>query len=198
VGMPLQGTSVSLSSDGNMAIVGGPSDNIETGAAWVWTRNGGVWTQQGNKLVGAGAVGDGGQGRSVALSGDGNTAIVGGLYDNSGIGAAWFFIRATPTNTHDFNDDGYSDIAWRDTAGDTAIWLMNGAAVLNAGGLGNVPANWSITLTGDYNGDGLSDLLWRDNFGNTAIWFINGATVASTGAIGNVPTNWTVQSVNVE
>ena len=43
--------------DGNTAIVGGYSDNGDAGAAWVWTRSGGVWTQQGSKLVGTGAVG---------------------------------------------------------------------------------------------------------------------------------------------
>jgi cytochrome b len=36
--------------------VGGPFDNWNTGAAWVYTRSNGVWTQQGNKLVGSGAV----------------------------------------------------------------------------------------------------------------------------------------------
>ena len=43
-----------------------------------------------------------------------------------------------PTNTHDFNGDMISDIAWRDTSGDIAIWLMNGATVASAGGLGNL------------------------------------------------------------
>jgi hypothetical protein len=50
-----QGFSVALSGDGNTAIVGGPSDNNGIGAAWVFTRSGGVWTQQGDKLVGSGA-----------------------------------------------------------------------------------------------------------------------------------------------
>ena len=53
------------------------------GAAWVFTRSGGVWTQQGSKLVGTGAVGDADLGSSVALSADGNTAIVGGPGDNA-------------------------------------------------------------------------------------------------------------------
>ena len=69
---------VSLSADGNTAIVGGFGDNSYAGAAWVWTRSGGVWTQQGPKLVGSGAVGTASQGISVSLSADGNTAIVGG------------------------------------------------------------------------------------------------------------------------
>src|ERR1035438_9043902 len=51
-----QGYSVALSADGNTALVGGPYDN-GAGAAWVWTRSVGVWTQQGPKLVGTGAGG---------------------------------------------------------------------------------------------------------------------------------------------
>ena len=77
-GRMLQGYSVALSADGNTAIVGGPNDNTAAGAAWVYTRSGGVWTQQGSKLVGTGAVGGAEQGYSVALSADGNTAMVGG------------------------------------------------------------------------------------------------------------------------
>src|SRR5450759_1100915 len=91
VGNAVQGQSVSLSADGNTAIVGGFSDNSDAGAAWVWTRSGGVWTQQGTKLVGSGATADARQGASVSLSGDGNTAIVGGFLDNSHAGAAWVF-----------------------------------------------------------------------------------------------------------
>jgi hypothetical protein len=77
-GAAQQGLSVAVSADGNTAIVGGPEDNSNTGAAWVFTRNAGVWTQEGPKLVGTGAAGTAGQGISVALSADGNTAIVGG------------------------------------------------------------------------------------------------------------------------
>jgi hypothetical protein len=101
VGSARQGNSVALSADGNTAIVGGPGDNPDSngdgaGATWVFNRNGGVWTQQGSKLVGTGAVGHGaGQGTSVAVSGDGNTVIVGGPYDNSDIGAAWVFVQPT-------------------------------------------------------------------------------------------------------
>ena len=94
-GSVYQGGSVSLSSDGNKAIVGGDGDS-PWGAAWVWTRSGGVWTQQGSKLVGTG--GDDGnnsgvyQGASVSLSSDGNTAIVGGPNANSLTGAAWIYV----------------------------------------------------------------------------------------------------------
>jgi hypothetical protein len=61
VGGARQGISVSLSADGNTAIVGGPFDNLSSlgvGAVWVFTRSNGVWSQQGPKLVGTGAVGE--------------------------------------------------------------------------------------------------------------------------------------------
>src|SRR5437660_8858 len=72
VGIVQQGVSVSLSADGNTAIVGGLLDSSQVGAAWVYTRSGGVWTQQGSKLVGSDGVGIPQQGVSVSLSADGN------------------------------------------------------------------------------------------------------------------------------
>jgi len=82
------GSAVAISADGNTAIAGVSLDSGLTGAAWVFTRSGGVWSQQGPKLVGTGAVGPAEQGWSVALSADGNTAIVAGGNDNNGVGAA--------------------------------------------------------------------------------------------------------------
>jgi uncharacterized protein (TIGR03437 family) len=86
------GWSVALSSDGNTALIGAPNENTSqfTGAAWVFTRAGGAWTQQ-QKLVGHNAVGSANQGLGVALSADGKTAVVGGPGDSSGTGAAWVF-----------------------------------------------------------------------------------------------------------
>jgi YVTN family beta-propeller protein len=62
--------------------VGGYGDNGNTGAAWVFIRSNGAWTQQ-SKLVGTGTIylNTTYQGISVALSADGNTAIVGGEGD---------------------------------------------------------------------------------------------------------------------
>src|SRR5262249_22322799 len=98
IGAALQGSSVALSGNGNTAIIGGPFDNSELGAAWVFTRvPGGNWAQQGAKLVGGNSVGGAQQGSSVALSADGNTAIVGGRADNGSVGAAWIFTRSGGT-----------------------------------------------------------------------------------------------------
>jgi phospholipase C len=92
-------------------------------------------------------------------------------------------------NTHDFNGDGKSDIAWRDTSsGNTMLWYMNGTRLLSSSMLGTVPTTWTIVGQRDFDGDGKADLLWRDTSGNVAIWFMNG----NQNAIGNVPTTWSV------
>jgi hypothetical protein len=85
-----QGVSVALSGDGSTALIGGKEDNVGAGATWVFTRSGDTWSQQGAKLIGTGATGNADQGASVALSGDGRTALIGGPGDN-GIGATWVF-----------------------------------------------------------------------------------------------------------
>jgi VCBS repeat protein len=199
VGIPTQGISVSLSADGNTALMGGWTDNFGTGAAWVFTRSNGVWTQLGNKLVGTGAVDLADQGLSVALSADGlSTAIIGGMRDNNNIGAAWVFtaLPKSRTNTHDLNGDGMSDIAWRDTSGNTAVWEMNGAAILNQNSsfVANVPAQWAIVGQRDFDGNGYADLLWHDTSGNVAIWEMAGTTVLNQNSsfVVNVATSWSI------
>jgi len=93
------GSGVALSADGNTALVGGPGENAGVGAAWVFTRSGSTWTQQGEKLTGAAEIGAARFGASVALSSDGNTALVGGPGENAGVGAAWAFTRSGSTWT---------------------------------------------------------------------------------------------------
>ena len=74
-------------------MIGGPEDDTATGAAWVFTRSAGVWSQQGPKLTG-GEEDNTEFGVLVALSADGNTALVGGWKDDGTKGAAWVFTRS--------------------------------------------------------------------------------------------------------
>ena len=117
-----QGLSVALSDDGNTALIGS-CDNSNTGAAWVWTRTGGVWTQQGPKLVGSGAVGAPRQGISVALSSDGNTALVGGLDDNADVGAAWVWTRSG------------------------GVWTQQGSKLVGSGAVGAARQGMAVALS---------------------------------------------------
>ena len=195
-----QGSSVALSVDGNTAAVGGWQDSSELGAVWVFTRSNGVWTQQGSRLVGTGVTGSLiQQGTSVAISADANTIIEGGPGDNSNLGAAWIFAQpgANPRPAaHDFNADGKSDILWRDTGGDAAIWTMSGGTILGGSGLGNVPTNWSVVGTRDFNGDGTADIIWRNTVGDVWIWLMGvsgtSVTISQSSVIGNEPTIWSV------
>jgi hypothetical protein len=98
---------VALSADGSTALIGGPESDVgpsssnggEVGAAWAFRRLGTNWATEGSALTGNGEKGDGDFGWSVALSAEGDTALIGGAYDNTpargqyGVGAAWVFRR---------------------------------------------------------------------------------------------------------
>ena len=93
-GAAKQGSAVAISGDGKTVLIGGPDDTGGAGAVWVFAGTNGRWRQQGTKLFGTGAVGNARQGAAVALSFDGNTALVGGPADDGGVGAVWVFTRA--------------------------------------------------------------------------------------------------------
>jgi uncharacterized protein (TIGR03437 family) len=147
-----QGASVALSADGNTAIVGGPTDYIDVGATWVFTRSGSTWTQQGSKLVGIGGSGRQLQGSSVALSADGNTALIGALYDSSNTGATWVFTRSGSTWTQlggklvGTGPNGAPDPGLQSSSlalsGDGKTALIGGPGA--DGGIGGV---WTFTLS---------------------------------------------------
>lgn len=168
-GAAVQGFSVSLSADGNTAIVGGYGDGGTVGAAWVYTRSGGVWTQQGNKLVGTGAVGaEVRQGCSVSLSADGNTAILGGFGDGTFAGAAWVFTRSG------------------------GVWTQQGGKLVGTGAAGSIVyQGYSVSLSGDGN----TAIVGADDDNNSVgagwvytrsggIWTQQGSKLVGTGAVG--------------
>ena len=167
VGPAAQGWSVALSADGNTAVVGGIVDNKLTGAAWIFTRNGGNWTQQGSKLVGTGAVGQGGQGSSVALSADSNTAVVGGPLDHSNTGAVWVYRR------------------------NGGVWTQQGSKLVGTGVVGRANQGSSVALSAD--GNTVIVGAAEDNLGNGAAWIFTrsggnwtqqGSKLVGTGAVG--------------
>jgi uncharacterized protein YjbI with pentapeptide repeats len=146
------GASVALSGDGTTALVGASGDDDNVGAAWVFTRSGATWSRQGPKLTVSDESGpiSGRFGSSVALSGDGSTALIGGWFDGEEAGAAWVFVRSAGTWTQQgpkltapgFGGDfGYSVALSLD--GDTALI---GSPQINAGeGAG---AAWAFTRSG--------------------------------------------------
>ena len=167
VGFPLQGYAVALSADGNTALVGGYADNGGAGAVWVFTRTGGVWSQQGTRLVAAGATGTAFQGFSVALSADGSTALVGGYEDNGLIGAAWVFARAA------------------------GVWTQQGAKLVGTGASGNAQQGSSVALSADGNTALVGGYADNDGLGaawvftrNAGVWTQQGNKLVGTNAVG--------------
>ena len=183
-----QGWAVALSADGNTAIVGGALDNKDSGAVWIFIRSGSIWTQQGPKLVGTGAVGAAQQGGAVALSADGNTAIVGGSYDDSVAGAVWVYTRSGTTWTQQgsklVGTGAYNGLAGAAQGSSVALSADGNTAMVGAPTDSNVRGSvWVYTRTGTtwtqqgskfagtgnigYSGQGGSVSLSAD--GNTAI-----------------------------
>ncbi len=197
-GAAFQGSSVALSSNGTTAIVGGSGDANGVGAAWVFTRSGSIWSQQGNKLVGTIEPHTaGGQGLSVALSGDGNTAIVGGLFDSNSNGAAWAFVR------------------------NGGVWSQLGSKLVGSGAIGAAFQGYSVALSADgatalvggyrdndqagaawvfvqsaahdFNGDGKSDILFRNTSSGAIVgWLMDHGTVTQARTVGTATASWQV------
>lgn len=120
------GSSVALSGDGDTALIGapyedgGPEQNEGPGSAWVFTRSEGEWStgpealampaadsapgacgketpEEGNDEEGKNEVAHACRyGISVALSQDGDTAVIGAPHARANSGAVFVFTRATP------------------------------------------------------------------------------------------------------
>jgi hypothetical protein len=88
--------SVSISADGNTAVMGSPDENGGIGAAYVFNRSGTIWSS-GTRLLGTPVSGTPYQGSSVSISGDGYTILIGAQYDSSNKGACWVFVRSAGT-----------------------------------------------------------------------------------------------------
>lgn len=156
-GTSLQGSSVALSSDGNTVAIGGCGDNGVSGAAWVYTRANGVWSQQGLKLTGSGASGSACQGASLSLSADGNTLLLGGSSDNNFTGAAWVFVRAN------------------------GVWTQQGGKLIGTGAQGAAFQGISAALSADGSEAFVGG--WQDNGSAGAAWAYN-RTGTSWGQVG--------------
>ncbi len=116
------GYSVSVS--GDTAVIGAYGKNSVQGAAYVFVRSGGVWSQQQELTATDGAASDS-FGYSVSLSGD--TAVIGAYSKNRAQGAAYVFVGSggqwsqqqelTASDGAVNNDFGYSV----SVSGDTAV-----------------------------------------------------------------------------
>ena len=141
--------------------------NITQMNGFYYTQSG---TQQGSKLLGTGATGAPSQGYSVALSSDGNTLAVGGIDDNSFIGATWVFTRSGST------------------------WTQQGSKLVGTGYVGTPSQGEAVSLSADgntlavggYGDNGLVGAVWVfTRSGST--WTQQGNKLVGTGYVGSTP-----------
>lgn len=166
------GYSTALSADGNTALVGGPFDNGLLGAAWVFTRDEGLWTQQGAKLVPGDHTGSSRFGWSASISSNGNTAAFGAPQDNATVGAAWVFRRGP--------------------SGHLIGWNQLGTGLVPSDVGGKAAVGSGVALAGD--GDSLLAGGPEDNSQVGAAWLFGDPAPAATtgGASGVAPTSATL------
>lgn len=140
-----QGASISLSGDGNTLVVGGSADSTYKGAAWIFVRNGNIWSQQGPKLVPNNALPYHFIGTSVSISAEGNTVAVGGNGDNFYEGASWVFQRSA------------------------GVWIQDGPIIKGTNSVGASRQGSSVSLSAD--GQTLLVGGPADNSNKGALWY---------------------------
>jgi hypothetical protein len=74
-------SSVAVSANGNVVLIGADWDSAHQGATWIFTRAGASWEQQGSKLTAVHPSPEERFGDSVALSENGETALVGAEFN---------------------------------------------------------------------------------------------------------------------
>lgn len=158
------GSSCALSYDGNTTVIGGKADNNYISAIWTFKRINGVWTQQGNKLVGTGYNNFG---TAVDLSYDAMTMVIGDAQNTGGLGAFWVF--------------DYSN----------GVWSTQGKMVCN-GSVGSSAQGSSVSISGNgeiiaiggeanNNNEGVTWLFYRS--GDS--WIPLGDKLLGTGSTGS-------------
>jgi hypothetical protein len=192
------GQSIALSADSSTLIVGIPYmiSNGWSGGAAIFTRQDSNWIQQA-VLNPTNSIGQSRAGTSVAISADGNTAVIGAPLDNDSAGAAWIFNRTGNTWTQQakitdntltasaflgsavsMSSDGNTCILGapldKDTVGSIDIFIRTGTAwsrqanLVGSGWIGQ-PQQGSTTAI-SYDGNTAAWAAATDSFGKSAVW----------------------------
>jgi len=101
-----------------------------------------------------------------------------------------------PTTAFDLTGEGNADLLYRHTSGYLYSLNMNGTSIASEGGLGLMPAGWTLIGRGDLDGDGMTDLVWQHTSGYIWIWLMNGTTIKAQGGFGSLDTtNWKIVGI---
>ena len=188
--------SLALSVD--TAVISNTQDESLTGAAWVYTRSGGVWTEQ-QKLTASDAAQGEQFGTSVTLAGD--TALVGDAVDTTAAGE-----RAGSVYVYTRSAGVWSQrqkLTSSDAAeGDHFGWALSfsgntaaiGAPFCDVGGLGDVGAVYLFTFS-----NGVWTQRQKLTLGSARVWDWYGFSVGLSGetVVAGTPRRWTAAAAEV-
>ncbi|MBI4663912.1 MAG: VCBS repeat-containing protein [Verrucomicrobia bacterium] len=164
-----------------------------------------IWLMRGTNRISRHALGPGATNFSVVGTGDFNADGYADILwrDHAQDLTAVWFMTATnwsgqvgwvakngDTNwrasaTGDCNNDGDTDIYWRNNAdGNNAVWLMQGTNLVRTVEIRpERDLGFELVGTGQFNPVGNTDLLWRHTNGQNAIWRMSGTTYLSSAAL---------------
>lgn len=154
-GISFGASGLSLSADGNTALISARGGDNNRGAAFIYKRdNNGTWAQETILTTPSDATlyyGSVYFGSAVSLSADGSTAVVGGYADNNATGAVWVF----KSNNGNWTETGKLSPA------DPSVNYGNG----------NVYFGWSIMISADASTIAVGG--YGDNYYLGAVWIFN-------------------------
>src|SRR4029077_8779295 len=153
------------------AVVGAPAKNAYTGATYVFTVSGGVWSQQA-ELTAADAAANDSFGTSVAVNGDGTNALVGASGKDSYRGAGYVFILSGGVWSQQAKLSATGGVA-TDAFGAHVALSLDGAiaAVTAPGKLNNAGSVYEFTRAG---------AVWSQDSEQTSDTDTDGDTVGSS------------------
>jgi len=160
------GYPLGLSGNGETVVIGAAGKNAKTGAAYIFTRDGTVWSQQ-QEVVASDAVRGALFGSVVAVSGDGATALIGASghqIGNTIPGAAYVFTREGDRWTQQAQlllnggSDRFGYAVALSGTGETAVIGEPGVIMPTAFMFARAGTSWSQQQPLSYNGPGHSSL----------------------------------------
>lgn len=197
------GTSVGISSLGNTVIVGSryadPNGVLNAGAGYVFSRSSDVWTQQAKLVTNDKAANDNAA-TAVAVSGDGNRAIVGAFQadpnNTINAGAVYAFTRLDNVWSQEVklvaSDKAAGDnLGWPVAISSDGNTIVTGAYYNDPNGITNAGAVYTFTIV-----DGVwsqaaklvaSDKANSDYFGWAVSASSDGGTVVSSARLADAP-----------
>ena len=121
------------------------------------------------------------------------TSALDGTDTLTNVEALQFADRTVPTRLpRDFNNDGTSDILWRNSSGYIGSYSIANGQASQWNGHAALGTDWNVAATGDFNNDGTSDVLLRRSDGYLGAWsMLNGAIDHWTG-LAALDTSWSV------